>query len=196
MTDDAATGDGRAVIATDRLILRDWTESDLAPFAEMNACPQVCEFLSRTLSKEQSDTFVRNIADHFRGNGYGLYALEVKASGTFIGFTGLSVPSFAAHFMPTVEIGWRLARAYWGQGYATEAAKAVIAHGFDRLGLREIVSFTVPANMRSRAVMEKIGLRRDGRDDFDHPKLPEGHRLRRHVLYRLQRSWRTNEAVS
>ena len=178
------------MIETERLILRQWIESDLGPFAELNASPEVCAFLSKTLIRSESDAFARSIADHFKKHGFGLYAVELRAAGAFIGFTGLSVPNFPAHFMPAIEIGWRLAREYWGHGYVSEAAQAVLAHGFDRLGLNEIVSFTVPANSRSRKVMGRIGLRHDAKDDFDHPNYPDGHRLRRHVLYRRAKSMR------
>ncbi len=176
------------MIGTERLILREWKDSDLKPFSEINACPHVFEFLLKPLSRDESDAFVSRIDAHFRTHGYGLYAVEIKETGEFIGFTGLNVPAFEAHFTPAVEIGWRLAHRYWGKGYATEAARAVLAHGFDRHGLKEIVSFTVPANVRSRGVMEKIGLTYDPKDDFNHPLVPEGHRLQKHVLYRVRKS--------
>ena len=119
--------------------------------------------------------------------GFGLWAVEVVGGAPFIGFVGLSVPRFETHFTPCVEAGWRLSRENWGRGYATEGALAALAFGFDTLGLDEIVSFTAPGNVRSRAVMERIGMTRDPQDDFDHPSLPEGHPLRRHVLYRIAR---------
>lgn len=120
---------------------------------------------------------------HFQEHGFGLWAVEIPGVATFAGFVGLSVPRFEAHFTPCVEIGWRLAAPYWGRGYATEGARAALEFGFDHLHLDQIVSFTVPDNVRSRRVMEKIGMTHDPADDFDHPNLPEGHRLRRHVLY-------------
>jgi RimJ/RimL family protein N-acetyltransferase len=126
--------------------------------------------------------------DHFARHGFGWWAVEVAESTEFIGFVGLLVPSFEAHFTPCVEIGWRLAHRYWGHGYAPEAARAALRFGFERLALDQIVSFTVPANLKSRRVMEKIGMRRDPADDFDRLSLPEGHPLRRHVLYRLSRA--------
>ena len=126
--------------------------------------------------------------------GFGLWAVEVVDGAPFIGFIGLSVPRFETHFTPCVEVGWRLSRENWGYGYATEGALASLAFGFDTLGLDEIVSFTAPGNVRSRAVMERIGMTRDPQDDFDHPSLPEGHPLRRHVLYRIARSKRAHVA--
>lgn len=174
------------MIETERLTLRPWQSSDLQPFAELNACARVCELLPKPLTAAESDALAERIMAHFHEHGFGLFAVELKSSGEFIGFNGLSIPTFDAHFMPAVEIGWRLAHRHWGRGYATEAAKAALAHAFQTLRLPEIVSFTVPENTRSRRVMEKIGLHHDARDDFDHPGLPDGHRLKRHVLYRLR----------
>jgi RimJ/RimL family protein N-acetyltransferase len=169
---------------TPRLILRLWKEEDLAPFAQMNACAKVCEFLSTRLTREESDALAHKIITHFEKHGFGLYAVEEKASGQLIGFTGLSIPSFEAPFMPAIEIGWRLDSRYWGKGYATEAAQVVLDYAFYQLALPEIISFTTPTNYRSRRVMEKIGMTHNINDDFDHPVLPENHPLRRHVLYR------------
>jgi RimJ/RimL family protein N-acetyltransferase len=128
-----------------------------------------------------------NVA-HFSRHPFGLWAVEVVDSGTFIGFTGLAEWAFEAHFMPAVEVGWRLARPAWGQGYATEAARAAFAFGFEVCDLDEIVSFTSVPNTRSQAVMARLGMTHDPAEDFDHPKLPSGHRLERHVLYRLDRT--------
>jgi ribosomal-protein-alanine N-acetyltransferase len=153
----------------------------------MNADPRVMEFFPASLTRVESDAGIDRIRAHFAQHGFGLYAAELRQTAEFIGFVGLAVPNFEAHFMPSVEVGWRLAASHWGQGLATEGARAVVAHAFEGLGLRELVSFTVPANARSRHVMEKIGMTHDERDDFDHPNLPEGHALRRHVLYRLRR---------
>jgi RimJ/RimL family protein N-acetyltransferase len=172
---------------TERLLLRRWREEDREPFAAMNADPTVMEHFPAPLDRAGSDTFVDRIIAQHEQHGWGLWALEVRDTGRFIGFTGLAVPRFEAHFTPAVEIGWRLAREAWGFGYATEAALAALAAGFDELGLDEIVSFTAVGNTRSRAVMERIGMLHDPADDFDHPGLPEGHPLRRHVLYRLGR---------
>jgi RimJ/RimL family protein N-acetyltransferase len=173
-------------IRTTRLRLRGWRDEDLAPFAAMNADPAVMEFFPRPLDRAESDAAVARIREHFARHGFGLWAVEVPGVADFIGFVGLAVPRFEAHFTACVEIGWRLARAHWGRGYATEAARAALDFGFRDLALKEIVSFTVPANLRSRAVMERIGMTRSPDDDFDHPGLPEGNPLRRHVLYRRQ----------
>jgi RimJ/RimL family protein N-acetyltransferase len=174
-------------LRTERLCLRRWRDADRAPFAAMNADPQVMEYLPAPLSREASDALAARIEAHFEERGFGLWAVEVLGDAPFVGFVGLSVPRFEAHFTPCVEIGWRLARTHWGSGFATEGARAVLAFGFETLGLAEIVSFTVPDNRRSRRVMEKLGMTHDPNDDFDHPLLPEGHRLRRHVLYRMTR---------
>jgi len=176
------------MLQTDRLILREWRDEDLAPFAALNADERVAAFLPGTLTREESDAMAARIREHFARRGFGLWVVEAPGVSPFLGFVGLSVPSFEAPFTPCVEIGWRLAFEHWGFGYATEAARAAVRFGFDELGLDEIVSFTVPDNLRSRAVMERLGMRRSPADDFDHPKLPPGHRLRRHVLYRIVRN--------
>jgi ribosomal-protein-alanine N-acetyltransferase len=137
------------------------------------------------LSPVESDALIARIEDHFDVNGFGPFAVELLESKSLVGFVGLFIPSFEAHFMPAVEIGWRLAADQWRRGLACEGARAVLRQGFETLGLDSVVSFTVPANLRSRRVMEKIGMTHDPADDFDHPKLLEGHTLRRHVLYRL-----------
>ncbi len=174
-------------LETLRLRLRLWRDSDLEPFAALNADPRVMEHFPRPLDRTESDAAVARISGHFDRHSFGLWAVEVPGAAEFIGFVGLSVPSFEAHFTPCVEIGWRLAHEFWGRGYATEAARAVLDDAFQTIGLVEIVSFTVPANLRSRAVMERIGMSRSEADDFDHPNLPPGHPLRRHVLYRIRR---------
>jgi RimJ/RimL family protein N-acetyltransferase len=175
-------------LATDRLRLRPWRPSDLAPFAAINADPRVMEFFPKRLDRSESDAVAARIGEHFERHGFGPWAIEVPNSADFIGFVGLSVPRFEAHFTPCVEVGWRLAYDHWGRGYATEAARAVVEFGFRRLGLDEIVSFAVPANKRSRRVMERLGMTHRPEEDFDHPMIPEGHPLRRHVLYRLART--------
>jgi RimJ/RimL family protein N-acetyltransferase len=172
-------------LATPRLRLRPWRESDLEPFAVMNADPRVMEHLSGLKSREESDALAARIMAKFASRGWGLWAVEVVDGAPFIGFTGLAVPDFEAHFTPCTEIGWRLAHDAWGRGYATEAARAVLACGFDALGLEEIVSFTAVTNKRSAAVMERLGMRREG--EFDHPRFAEGNPIRRHVLYRIGR---------
>ncbi len=173
------------VLKTERLVLRPWRDTDLAPFAAMNADPEVMRHFPALLSREQSDALVARIRDRFATRGWAQWAVEVPGVLPFAGFIGLSVPSFEAPFMPSVEIGWRLARECWGKGYATEGAKASLAYGFGTLKLPEIVSFTVVANQPSRRVMERLGMRHDPDGDFDHPSIAEGHPMRRHVLYRL-----------
>jgi RimJ/RimL family protein N-acetyltransferase len=148
------------------------------------------EFMPGCLTRPESDLLVERITEHFRKHNFGLYAVELRDDRTFIGYVGLAVPSFEASFTPCVEIGWRLAAAHWERGLATEGARAVVKHACGELGLDELVSFTVPENVRSRRVMEKIGMTHDESEDFNHPNLPEGHPLRRHVLYRLRRSER------
>lgn len=172
-------------LRTERLLFRAWRQSDLLPFAALNADREVMEHFPGTLTRELSNALAAGIRAHFERHGFGLWALEAPGAVEFLGFTGLSVPRFDAHFTPCVEVGWRLAREHWGHGYATEAARAALRFGFERLELAEIVSFTVPANGRSRRVMEKLGLRHEAQDDFAHPGLPIGHALRRHVLYRM-----------
>ena len=175
-------------LRTPRLLLRRWRAKDRGPFAAMNADPRVMEHFPGLMSKLDSNAVADRIEAHFEERGYGLWAVEIPGVAPFAGFIGLATPRFAAHFTPCVEIGWRLAVEHWGQGYATEGARAALAFGFEHLQLAEIVSFTVHANVRSRRVMEKLGLTHDPADDFDHPLLPEGHSLRRHVLYRIVRS--------
>jgi RimJ/RimL family protein N-acetyltransferase len=177
-------------LRTDRLRLRRWRPADLTPFVALNADPLVMEFFPAALSRVESDALASRIEAHFDKHGFGLWAVEIPDVTSFAGFIGLSVPSFEAPFTPCVEIGWRLAAAHWGLGYATEGARAVLDFGFEELGLAELVSFTVPGNVRSRRVMERIGMAHDPADDFDHPELPDGHRLRRHVLYRMARATR------
>ncbi|MEV5745859.1 GNAT family N-acetyltransferase [Microbispora rosea] len=172
-------------IKTERLVLRRWREEDKEPFAALNADPLVMEHFPATLSREESDALVERIEAGFEERGFGWWAVE--ADGEFVGFTGLHVPRFTAHFTPCVEIGWRLARSAWGRGYATEAAWASLEDGFGRIGLTEVVSFTAVPNVRSQAVMRRLGMTHDPAEDFDHPALPEGHPLRRHVLYRIRR---------
>ena len=180
-----------ARLETERLILRAWRPEDRAPFAALNADPEVMRYFRSTFSRELSDAAVDRIIDHFDRHGFGWWAVEIRDDSSFAGMVGLQVPAFEAHFTPCVEIGWRLAREHWGRAYAPEAAQAALAFGFEAAGLGEIVSFTTTANTPSRRVMEKIGMRRDPDEDFDHPRVPEGSPLRRHVLYRLDRDqWR------
>ncbi|MGA2538662.1 MAG: GNAT family N-acetyltransferase [Terracidiphilus sp.] len=175
-------------LTTGRLTLRRWRPSDRDPFRALNADPRVMEFFPALLTAEETDAGIARIERHFDQHRFGLYAAELAETRTFIGFIGLSVPAFEAPFMPAVEIGWRLAHEYWGRGLATEGARAVVQHAFGALELPSLVSFTSTANLRSRRVMENIGMIHDQAADFDHPHLPEGHPLQRHVLYRLSRS--------
>jgi len=145
------------------------------------------EWMPALLTPEESGRLVDRIEAHFEQHGFGLFAAELRHNRRFIGFIGLAVPGFVAAFTPCVEIGWRLDREFWGQGLTTEGARAVLRYAFESLGLKEVVSFTVPMNLRSHGVMERLGMVRDRAADFDHPKLPEGHALRRHVLYRIDR---------
>lgn len=185
------------IIKTDRLILRPWKEEDLDPFAALNADPKVMEYFPAMLSKPESDQLAERIKTKMDEKGWGLWAVSVPGIAEFIGFLGLNSVdqvSLPAPFSPAVEVGWRIAFEHWGKGYATEGAKAALAYGFESLNLGEIVSFTALQNMRSRRVMERIGMHHNPKDDFEHPKLPEGHPLRKHVLYRLnQREWRTHK---
>jgi RimJ/RimL family protein N-acetyltransferase len=181
------------VIRTERLLLRAWRAEDREPFAALNADPRVMQHLPALLPRAQSDALARRSESHFATHGFGPWAVEVPGVAPFIGFVGLVVPAFEAHFTPAVEIGWRLAAEHWGRGYATEAALASAAHAFDGAGLDELVSFTTPANVRSQAVMQRIGMTHDAADDFDHPRFPPGHRLSRHVLYRMRRNRGTLE---
>jgi RimJ/RimL family protein N-acetyltransferase len=170
---------------TERLLLRPWRESDRAPFAAMNADAEVMRYFAAPLTEAASNALIDWNLEHFARHGFGLYAAEVLDKGDFAGFIGLTVPSFIAEFTPCVEIGWRLARRFWGRGLATEGAREVLRYALGDGGLPEVVSFTTESNAASRRVMEKLGMTHDRTDDFDHPRIPEGHPLRRHVLYRI-----------
>jgi RimJ/RimL family protein N-acetyltransferase len=174
------------IATTERLILRHWQHSDRKPFSRMNTDPRVMEFMPSLLSCEESDAMIDHIESHFRELGFGLCAAELRQEHSFVGYVGLAVPRFQAIFTPCVEIGWRLSAEYWGQGLATEGAREIARHAFGILGLKDLVSFTVPGNWRSRRVMEKLGMTHDPADDFDHPNWPQEHPLSRHVLYRLR----------
>jgi len=175
------------MLRTERLNLRPWSAEDRAPFAVMNADPMVMEHFPHPLTRAESDAFAGRIEALLLRDGYGLWAVEVDGDAPFIGYVGLAPPSFDAHFTPAVEVGWRLDRRYWGNGYATEAARESLRYAFEQAGLNEVVSFTVPQNQRSRLVMERIGMSHDEADDFDHPRFLEDGRMRRHVLYRIGR---------
>jgi RimJ/RimL family protein N-acetyltransferase len=175
----------RGEFITARLEMRRWRRDDEESFAALNADPRVMEFFPTLLSRVQSDEWISQIEAHFEEHGYGLWALEHSKSGEFVGFTGLSKVTFAAHFTPAVEVGWRLAHEAWGHGYATEAALAALASGFREAGLEEIISMTSAQNLRSRAVMRRIGMSHSAVEDFAHPQVPIASGLSRHVLYRI-----------
>jgi RimJ/RimL family protein N-acetyltransferase len=175
-------------LQTPRLLLRRWREADLAPFATINADPVVMEHFPATFSKSQSAALIQRIEACFEQRGYGLWAVERIESSDLIGFVGLQPVPRALPFAPAIEVGWRLGREFWGQGYASEAASAALAFGFGALGLEQIVSFTARDNARSRRLMERLGMNRNPDEDFEHPGLPVNSRLRAHVLYRIVRS--------
>ena len=174
-----------AELRTERLLLRRWRDADLEPFAALNGDAETMRFFPAPLTRAESDAFALHIGETIEREGWGLWAVEAPGEADFVGFVGLARPSFEAHFTPAVEVGWRLAREHWGKGYASEAARVAVAYGFVELGLDEIVSFTSRLNTPSIRVMERIGMTHDPADDFDHPRVPEGHPLRPHVLYRL-----------
>jgi RimJ/RimL family protein N-acetyltransferase len=172
-------------LTTDRLLLRQWRDSDREPFAALNADPEVMRYFPSVQPREDSDALIDRETALITDRGWGLWAVEVRETGEFIGFTGLAVPTFEAKFLPGVEIGWRLAKGAWGNGYATEAARAVLDIGFGPAGLSEIISFTAATNVPSQRVMQRIGMVHSA--DFEHPRLADGHPLRPHVLYRISR---------
>lgn len=174
------------VIKTERMILRTWRQDDIEAYYKINQNPKVIEFLRGPLTMQEVSDFINLVNQQYEQTGYTLWAAEEKSSGELMGFIGLNRVKWEAPFSPAVEIGWRLGSQYWQQGYATEGAKAALDYGFNQCALTEIVSFTVPENIRSIRVMEKIGLERDMNGDFAHPKLPPDHRLSKHVLYRLK----------
>jgi RimJ/RimL family protein N-acetyltransferase len=183
-------------MATPRLRLRLWHDRDAEPFAAMNADPRVREHFLNVMTREESDASMARIRAHFTDYGFGAWAVELRDRPGLIGFAGVTHPSFTAPCGPCVEIGWRFAFDHWGHGYATEAAREALRAGFEIVGLHEIVAFATVGNVRSRRVMEKIGLLHDEADDFDHPLLPAGHRVSRHVLYRLRKTdWEHRAAV-
>ena len=177
-----------AELVTGRLKLRQWRDADRAPFAALNADPEVMRYFPATMTQAQSDEFAGYVYDAIDRQGWGLWAVEVTDGPPFVGFVGLNRVSFTAHFTPAVEVGWRLARPFWGNGYATEAGTAALTYGFEQLDLDEIVSFTSRLNEPSIRVMRRLGMRHDAAGDFDHPRVAEGSPLRRHVLYRLPKN--------
>lgn len=175
-------------IKTKRLILRPWQETDLEPFARLNADPRVMEFFPSIKTFEETSKEYEAILEHFKKHSYGWWAVSEINHSNFIGFIGLRYIDFPAAFTPAIEIAWRLAYEYWGKGYATEGANASLQYGFETLNFPEIISFTSTINIRSQAVMERIGMHHNPKDDFDHPKLSQEHRLCRHVLYRINKT--------
>jgi len=173
------------LITTERLILRPWKNEDFAPYAEMNADPRVREFFPSILTREQSDAEVRHFQSTYERDGFCMFAAELIATGQFAGFIGLQTMNFVVPLLaqPAVEIAWRLSRVHWGKGLATEGARGAIRYAFVTLRLRELVAITVPTNLRSRRVMDKIGMKHLPELDFDHPRVPVGHAFRAHVLY-------------
>ena len=170
-------------LRTERLLLRQWREADKEPFARLNADPEVMEYFVSPLDRSESDAMVDLLRNDIARRGWGLWAVELAANAEFIGFIGLNVVPFEASFTPATEIGWRLDKPYWGHGYATEGARAALAYAFGKLGLGTVVSFTTVHNRRSQAVMRRLGMVEVGH--FDHPRIPQGHRIRRHVLFAL-----------
>ncbi|WP_158933185.1 GNAT family N-acetyltransferase [Acidisphaera sp. S103] len=179
-------------ISSERLVLRPWIAADRQPFADMSADREVMEYLMPLSPHDASGGWIDRQLEHLQEHGMCFWAVERKSDQSFVGAVGLLPVSYTAHFTPAVEIGWRIARAHWGKGYAPEAARAAIRFGFEELDLSEIVANTVAENVKSRRVMAKLEMTRDASDDFDHPRIPEGHSLRRQVLYRLtQKQWRS-----
>ncbi|WFU82171.1 GNAT family N-acetyltransferase [Bradyrhizobium sp. CIAT3101] len=174
-------------VLTQRLLLRPWRDSDRLPFAQMSQDAAVMEYLRPLATREASDAWIDFQISHQSSHGFCMWAVESRASGAFMGAVGLLRIGFVASFTPAVEVGWRLARPFWGQGFAVEAARASVQFGFDELHLAEIVAHAGIRNIRSRRLMAKLGMSHDSAADFDHPRIPEGDPLRRQVLYRLTR---------
>ncbi len=175
------------VLETERLLLRRWRAEDLDPLAEMNADPEVMEHFPATLSRAETALLLARLEAGFERDGYGFWAVELRANGALAGFVGLAPVPADIPFAPAVEVGWRLGRAYWGKGLAHEGAQAALAYGFGTLGLEEIVAYTAATNERSRRLMERLGMSYDAAADFDHPRVDPGSALSRHVVYRIAR---------
>jgi ribosomal-protein-alanine N-acetyltransferase len=176
-----------ARLQTARLILRHWEAKDRAPYAALASDPVVMQFLSSRARPETSDQWIDRQRARFAEGDVGYWAVESRETGEFVGAVGLSRPTYEAHFTPAMGVGWRLARQHWQRGYASEAAQAALQYGFEEMRLDEIVAITVPANTRSQQVMRRLSMTYSPADDFDHPRLPEGDPLRRHVLFRMSR---------
>lgn len=173
------------ILQTKRLLLRPWKESDLAPFAKLNADPKVMEFFPNTLSRKESDALVKKFQEENEEQGYGYWAIEVPNLAEFIGFVGLKYWNLETNFAPCVDIGWRLDSSHWGRGYATEGARRVLQYGFEEIKLTEIVSMATTGNERSQNVMRRLGMTTDPNENFEHPRVPRGDPLSWRVLYRL-----------
>lgn len=174
-------------IETPRLILREWKETDRAPFARMNCDPLVMEHFPRILDEKSSGKLMDRFQKHLKEHGYGMYAIERTEDNEFVGFAGLAEVPFAASFTPAVEIAWRFDYEYWGLGYGMETGKAVLDHAFKKLDMKEVVAYTVHDNMRTIDLLERLGMTRDPDGDFDYPGMRKDHPLGHFVLYRAQR---------
>jgi ribosomal-protein-alanine N-acetyltransferase len=174
-----------ATIETARLLLRGWRDSDVEPWVQMNADPRVTEFFPRIYTRELSESTAQRLGADLESRGYGWWVVDVREGRAFAGVVALQEVPFPAHFTPAREIGWRFAPECWGFGYATEAARVALGFAFNRLGWHEVVAMTAVPNLRSQRVMERLGMTRVAGGDFDHPRIEEGHPLRRHVLYRI-----------
>lgn len=182
-------------LTTGRLLLRPWRDSDHAPFRALNADPEVMRYFPKPLSDQETDALIASWQGHIEQHGWGFWAVERSSDRAFVGAVGMAHATFPARFTPAVEIGWRICRPCWRQGYTLEAAREALRFGFDILQLAEIVAFTLPSNQPSRMVMERLGMSRDPGDDFEHPSVDPGHPMRPHVLYRLGRAtWQTERA--
>lgn len=183
-------------IETKRLVLRQWCSTDLEPLSRLNADPRVMEYFPSVLTYEESQALLQREYNHIEEHGWGKWAVALKETGELIGRIGLEEVDFQVSFSPNIELGYRLAFEHWSKGYASEGASAVLKYGFNRLGLNEIIAFTPVQNLRSQLVMQRIGMYHDPKDDFDHPKLPKGHYLQRHVLYRIgYQDWQNNNDI-
>jgi RimJ/RimL family protein N-acetyltransferase len=176
-----------ATIETPRLLLRGWRDADVESWAEMNADPRVMEFFPRTYDRARAEAMACEIRTQLERNGYGWWIVEIKESGRFAGVICIDDVGYEVPFAPPREVGWRLAFDAWDHGYATEGAAAALDFAFHTLGWDEVVAMTAALNIRSQRVMERLGMKRDLAGDFEHPRIEEGHRLRRHVLYRIRK---------
>ena len=174
-------------LETDRLIIREWEDRDRDPYARFVSDPEVRRYYLETLNRQQADAVLDRFIEFYRRDGFGNLPVERKSDGAMIGYVGIIPVNMTIRGNPPVEIGWLLGKQYWGQGYAPEAARAWIAQAFNTLGMTEIVAWTATSNLPSQRVMQKLGMTRDPQDDFLHPKVPDGHPLQPHFLYRLAR---------